>query len=601
MPEPPVSPDTGNNATGAPARSALLQLAAEQRRAGQIPGAVETLKRAETLYPAWGGLFAELGFCCLASSSPLPAITAFERAVALNPYLLEAWSALQGLYGAQGRQSDERRAAGQVAALSNLPGALRTAFQHYLDGELKLAAELVHQHVAAAGEHVEALRLMAKLAAETGAPYDAERFLRRATTLEPWHETARQELATVLLRRHKHAAACEESAKLLELSPGNRAYRTLHATALTSLGDYRQALPLYAQLLQENPRETDLYVAIGDALRAAGKPHEAADSYQLALGSRTVAGRAFWALASLGTHRFTEQQIAQMQQGANDESAAPESRYHHCFALGRALTDRGVPEAARPWYDRGNALKKATIRFRPRALRQTIAQQIATSTAEFFAAHSDFGCASDAPILVVGLPHSGSAWIETLLGNHSRVDAVLQLAHIPRLVRELHSSAPQVRTGYPALLTAERSRQLGEAYLLDAQAYRNGATLRRFVDSTPHNFLYLDLVQLILPNARIIDVRRDPQACSHAIYQELFATDVRFAYSLEDIASYYQAYIELMTHWDRVLPGKIMHLRYEDMIRDFEAVVRRLLDFCGLDFEPTCTVRPAPLREAPLH
>ena len=201
----------------------------------------------------------------------------------------------------------------------------------------------------------------------------------------------------------------------------------------------------------------------------------------------------------------------------------------------------------------------------------------------------DFGCDSPAPIFIVGLPRSGSTLVEQILASHSQVQGTLELADIPRLVQELHASEPAQRLGgYPGVLgalSAAMCKGFGEKYLWDTKPYRtgtDGASRPRFTDKMPNNFQYLDLVQLILPNAKIIDVRRDPMACGFSIYKQLFANGQRFAYSQEDIGRYYRMYVGLMAHWERVLPGKILRVQYEDLVNDLEPNVRRILDFCGL-------------------
>ncbi len=135
-------------------------------------------------------------------------------------------------------------------------------------------------------------------------------------------------------------------------------------------------------------------------------------------------------------------------------------------------------------------------------------------------------------------------------------------------------------------MTAERLRGFGEKYLADTQVYRSGRAF--FIDKNPNNFRHIGLIHLMLPNARIIDARREPMACCFSNFKQLFAAGQEFTYGLEDIARYYRSYVALMAHWDAVLPGKILRAQHEDVVADLEGTVRRLLDFCGLAFEPSC-------------
>ncbi len=575
-------------------RDALCRLAASQRRAGRVPEALETLKRAESLFPPFGGLFEELGLCLLALNTPAPAILAFERAVDLNMCLPESWRLLASLYRAATRLTEAQRADEKAAQLATLPGEIQLACGKFFDGEVGIAEEIVREYVAVHGEHVEALRLLAKIATDAGAAFDADLLLQKALTLAPDHETARLELALLLLKRQKHEPARAQLAKLLAGNPRSYPYRSLYAAALAGMGDYNKALPLYGELLKEAPQDPEILLAIGNALKTTGKTREAIDSYRYAMVAKAGFGEAFWGLANLKTYRFTNTEIEVMQTQEKSSTVAPADRIHLCFALGKALEDRHRFPESFDYYERGNALKKATLRHRPGILERTARQQAAFSTSEFFAARRSFGCDSAAPIFIVGLPRTGSTLIEQILATHSQVDGTLELADIPRLAQELRSSEAGSRLGYPGVLgalTAEMCKGYGERYLRDTTPYRTGnagVPRPRFTDKMPNNFQYLDLVQLILPNAKILDVRREPLACGLSIYKQLFANGQRFAYDLEDIGRYYRMYVELMAHWERVLPGKILQVQYEDIVNDLEPSVRRILDFCGLEFEPAC-------------
>ena len=575
-------------------RDALYGLATSQRHAGRIPEALDTLRRVEKLHPPFGGLFEELGLCFLAVNTPAKAVLAFERALQLNPCLVESCRALRDLLRASGRAAEARRVAAQAEQLAALPAEIRMACSRFFDGEVRLAEDLIRQYIAVHGEHVEALRLLAKIATDAGAEFDAELLLQRALALSSGHQVARHELALVLLKRQKHEQAREQVERLLTISPADRTYRTLYATVAAGMGDYNKALPLYGDLLKETPGDPELYLAIGNALKTTGKTQEAIDSYRYATTTRPGWGEAFWGLANLKTYRFTDAEIALMQQREASATVAPADRYHLCFALGKSLEDCGRFAESFDYYERGNALKRATLRYRPETLERTARAQASFCTREFFESRKAFGCPSPAPIFIVGLPRSGSTLIEQILASHSQVEGTLELADIPRLAQELQSSEPAQRLGYPGVLgtlTAGMCNGLGEKYLRDTAPYRKGkagAPAPRFTDKMPNNFQYLDLLYLILPNAKILDVRREPMACGFSIFKQLFANGQRFAYSLEDIGRYYRLYVELMAHWERVLPGKILRVQYEDVVNDLEPSVRRILDFCGLEFEPAC-------------
>jgi len=235
-------------------------------------------------------------------------------------------------------------------------------------------------------------------------------------------------------------------------------------------------------------------------------------------------------------------------------------------------------------------LKQIEVRYKPQVLEQAARVQAELCTGEFFEARKNHGCSSTAPIFILGLPRSGSTLIEQILASHSQVDGTMELAEIPRLAQNLRSSAlAGPGPGYPqgiAQLNAEICLKLGEQYVRDTRVYRTGRPY--FIDKMPNNFRHIGLIRLILPNARIIDARREPMACCFSIFKQLFAAGQRFAYDLVHIARYYRMYLELMSHWDAALPGAVLRVRHEDLVSDLEPNVRRILDYCGLAFEPAC-------------
>jgi len=460
----------------------------------------------------------------------------------------------------------------------------------FADGEIYDAERVVRQYLLTHGDHVEGMRLLAKIGVELDVLDDAEILLENLLVLAPNHDVARYEYAVVLLKRHKHVRAREEMEKLLKTDPDNRMYRTTHATVCTGFGDYDKALPLYREILAESPQDAELHLSIAHALKTLGQTQDAVESYRAAAAARPYFGEAYWSLANLKTYRFTDAELDRMR---TDEASAEirlVDRYHLCFALGKALEDRGEYAESFIYYERGNALKKTECRYKPEPLERNARLQAAVCNGEFFATRRGFGCESNAPIFIVGLPRSGSTLIEQILASHSLVEGTMELADIPRLVQELQGretthSDPRY-PGVLAKLSAEDFKRFGEKYLGDTAVYRTGKV--HFVDKMPNNFRHLGLIHLMLPNAKIIDARREPMACCFSNLKQLFASGQQFTYSIDDISRYYRMYVDLMAHWDTALPGKILRVQHEDIVDDLEGNVRRILDFCGLEFEPGC-------------
>ena len=571
-------------------RDLLYMLAVAQRYLGRIPAALATLTRLEELHPDYPRMHQERGYCHIGQREAAPAIAAFERAVMLNPALPGSWKALQKLYTMAGRRADADNAGAHVAKLASLPTAIVTARSMFADGEIEGAESLVRRYLLEHGDHIEGMRLLAQIGMKLDVLDDAELLLESVLETAPDYRAARYDYALVLLQRHKHRQAREQIRILRQEGPDERAYRITQASLATELGECEQALREYARLLEETPEHAELHLSMAHTLKTLGRQQEAVEAYRRAAQIRPAYGDAYWSLANLKTYRFTDEELVAMRAAEAAPRTALADRFHLCFALGKALEDRREYAESFSYYERGNALKKTECRYRPEFIERNTRLQIEACTAELFAAHRNCGDPSDAPIFVVGLPRAGSTLIEQILASHSRVEGTMELSDIPRLAQSLQGrESGAERPRYPGVLadlTAEDFRRFGGRYLADTRLYREGKP--RFIDKMPNNFRHLGLIHLILPNAKIIDARRSAMACCFSNFKQLFASGQQFTYSLEDIARYYRTYVELMAHWDRVLPGKVLRVQHEELVADFEPQVRRILDFCGLDFEPAC-------------
>jgi tetratricopeptide (TPR) repeat protein len=573
-------------------RDLLYSLAVAQRYAQQIPQALATLARLEAFHPRYPRLFQERGHCHVAQRAAAPAIEAFERAVQMNPALPASWSTLQTLYRMSGRAADSANAADNVSRLKGMPKEIVTAYSMYADGEIYQAEQLVRRYLLTHGDHIEGMRLLAKIGIDQDVVDDAEFLLQNVLQMAPEHHAARYEYAVALLKQHKHIQAQQEIQRLLALDPDNRVCRATDATIWLGLGHVERAIPLYQQLIKESPRQHELHLSIGHALKTKGSQAEAIDAYRKAADLRPDFGEAYWSLANLKTYRFTDDELVSMRAREAAPTIQLADRYHLCFALGKALEDRGEYAESFVYYARGNALKKQESRYRPNPVERNARLQISVCSREFFAQRRGVGCKSAAPIFIVGLPRSGSTLLEQILASHSQVEGTMELAEIPRLVGTLQGryvDSDSVDPRYPGILTelnSEDFERFGDSYLADTLNYRTGQP--RFIDKNPNNFRHIGLIHLILPNAKIIDARRNPMACCFSNFKQLFAAGQEFTYSIEDISRYYATYLQLMKHWDEALPGAVLHVQYEDVVEDLESHVRRILEFCELEFEPAC-------------
>ena len=571
-------------------RDVLYLIAVSQRYLGRIADALATLERFQVIHPDFGRLFQERGHCHRTADRTAAAIEAYQRAVALNPALLAAWKALAALCHAAGRNDEAAAAAQRAIELERLPPPVLAASGMLNEGDVYGAERILRQFLREHPDHVEAMRLLAQIGVQLEVLDDAEFLLESALVFDPTCHIARYDYAVVLGKRHKHLASLEQARKLLEIDPGNRAFRTVYATACVGLGDHEEALRVYRELLAETPHNPELHLSVAHALKTQGRQAQAIEAYRAAAAARADFGDAYWSLANLKTYRFTDAELERMRQIEAADATKLVDRYHLCFALGKALEDRGEYEESFRYYERGNAFKKSESRFDLGAMERNLRLQASLCTREFLAARAGNGCQRPDPIFIVGLPRSGSTLIEQILASHSQVEGTMELADIPRIVQQLSGRENRdTPSRYPALLrdlTSAQRLRLGEKYIADTRVYRTGKPY--FIDKMPNNFRHIGLIHLILPKARIIDARREPLACCFSNFKQLFASGQEFTYSLEDLGRYYRAYLGIMAHWDAILPGRILRVQHEELVEDLEHHVRRILDFVGLDFEPAC-------------
>ncbi len=557
------------------------------REQGDVAAALALLGELDRQYPQSGRLRQERGDCHRALGDMPSAIAAYCSAVELNDTLVESWQALAQWYRAAGQSADAQRAAACLSKLTSLPAQLLNASSLLNEGELVPAEDLVRDYLRRHGAHVEGMRLLAQLAVKRDVLDDAELLLEKVLELAPDYHDARHELGAVLTQRRRYLPALIHARRLLSIDPANRVWRLLYAKACDGLGQYEEALRAYRQLAADAPDDVSLQLAIAHALRAGSGAPAAIEIFRRATGMPGGTGPGFLALANMKTYRFTDEEVESMQRAQAHPGIGLAENYQLCFALGAALEHRRDYEASFRYYDQGNALKRSELTYNPEIAERNLRLHSQVCTAELFAARQGTGCPRPDPIFVVGLPRSGSTLIEQILSSHSQVDGTLELPEIPRLVHQFRTRREGEPPRYPAVLaelTAQELRAFGEIYLEETRVYRRNAPF--FIDKMPGNFRDIGFIHLILPNAKIIDARREAMACCFGNFKQLFPSGQEYTYNLAEIGRY--NYVELMEHWDRVLPGKILRVRHEDVVADLEGSVRRILEFCHLPFEPAC-------------
>jgi tetratricopeptide (TPR) repeat protein len=447
------------------------------------------------------------------------------------------------------------------------------------ENRLDVAERLLKPHLKEDPFDVAAIRMLAELAGRIGRWRDAENLLRRAVELAPGWTTARANLAIVLGRMGRPAEAMELLDDILAEEPDWVGHWNLKAATLARLGDFEEAIKLYKNVLDQAPRQPKAWMSYGHMLKTVGRQADGIGAYREAIALKPTLGEAWWSLANLKTVKFDEADLAAMQAALTEPGLRDEDRYHLDFALGKAMHDAGRTGEAFDHYSRANALRLKHQPYDPTEITKKVDRSIAAFSAEAFAEHPG-GCEAPDPIFIVGMPRAGSTLVEQILSSHSLVEGTSELPDIPALSCKVQPYPKGVLN-----LSAEERRELGETYLRRAGVQRR--TQRPyFIDKLPNNWLHVPFIQMILPNAKIIDARRHPLGCCFSNFRQHFARGQDFTYDLGDAGRYYFDYVRLMAHVDRVLPGRVHRVTYERMVDDTENEVRKLLDYCGLEFEP---------------
>jgi predicted Zn-dependent protease len=571
--------------------AATLLLGAAHRNCGDPQAAIAVFTALAAAQPASAVIQLELGRALAAQGHAAQARLALERSTELAPDLAPAWRELSMLHAARGDTLACDAAYARFEQLSPEDGRLREAATAIENETLTIADGLLRRALAQAPQDVGVLRLLARVAGEREDYCEAERLLGECLRLAPGYSRARLDLVLLLQRQLKGDPMLPLLERLLALEPDNLRYRALQADAHYLLGRTERATQILQTLVREFPDKEFVWLHYGHTLRSAGAQAAAIEAYRKCIEINPGFGAAWFALANLKTFRFSPDDVRAMQTQLARSDLSHDDRGHFEFTLGEALENARDFAAAFAHYASGNALRRAVIRYDRDDTRHLVERSQALYTREFFAAREGWGFQSPEPIFIVGLPRSGSTLVEQILASHSQVEGTRELTDVLGFTLELGArEEPGKPVTYPqpvAALTATELTALGERYLAQTRPHRLLGR-PRFIDKMGGNFMHVGLIHLMLPNARIIDVRRSPLGCCFSNFKQNYHRGLLFSYSLEDLGHHYREYVRVMAHFDQVLPGRVYRVHYEHVVADLEGEVRRLLDYCGLPFEEQC-------------
>jgi tetratricopeptide (TPR) repeat protein len=578
--------------TSEPSGTLAVALAHAQRLLGTSPGlALQQAEEILRVIPGQRDAILLMARAWEATGDTAAARETLAQLTAQRPGDSQAWRDFADLLHRSGDWAGADVAyLGLVQASINDPVLIGAALA-LREARLDVAETALRSRLKAHPTDIVAIRMLAEIAAQLGRFEDAANLLIRCLELCPGFHEARRNYAQVLQRQERPVEALAEADRLMTVGPNDPANLILRSSILVKLGDFDAGMAGYEAALDLQPRQPKIWMSYGHTLKTVGRRDEGVAAYRRALDQAPELGEVWWSLANLKTFQFQDADIEAMRQQLARSDLGDEDRLHLHFALAKALEDRTHYADAFAHYGLGNAIRHAQLSHQPDETADQVIRAKALYDPGFFASRKGWGCQARDPIFIVGLPRSGSTLVEQILSSHSQVEGTMELPDLASIARRLSGRKEGGDEGqYPeviASLSASDLTALGEEYLTRTRVQRRtGRPL--FIDKLPNNWMHVGLIQLILPNATIIDARRHPMGCCLSGYKQHFARGQRFTYDLADIGRYYRDYVSLMAHFDAVLPGRVHRVIYERMISDTEGEVRRLLEHCGLPFEDAC-------------
>ncbi len=540
--------------------------------------------------PDMGRAYQELGHLNRDLGNEDKAVMHYRQACELNPALLAPWHSLHAYFKKHKNQPGIDHALDQINRLESIPPSLLYIEQILNEGRLGIAELKCRAFLKQNPTHTYAMSLLSEIANRLGYFDDAEFLLEKAVEFRPEDGDLRFKYATILRKKQKFEKTMEQVTILCEKFPDNLNYQAQKASEIIQSGGHEEAIVLFDDILKKNPHNFSTFTSKGHAQKTLGKTDEAIQSYQSAYKIKPDHGEAFFSLANLKTYSFSDSEVKSMgDQVKRVDLSLREKAFFH-FALAQSFEVAGKFDEAFLHFDKGNKIKNDQSQYSIERMDNELQAQIDICDAGFFQDLGEGGHQTKDPIFILGLPRSGSTLIEQILASHSMIDGTLELPNILSIAQSLRGDDIYGKLGnYPKSmksLTPMQRDELGKKFIDDTRMHRSTAPM--FTDKMPNNFRHIGLIHLIMPNAKIIDARRYPLDCCFSMFKQLFAQGQEFSYGLKETASYYNSYVKLMDHWDKVLPNKILRVNNEDVIENLEGQVNRLLNFLDLPFEEEC-------------
>ena len=435
--------------------------------------------------------------------------------------------------------------------------------------------------------HVEAARLLARIAMDHERYGEAEIFLTHALQNAPDYARAWVDLVNAQQQQDKYDEATKSALELLRITPDSPESHMMYAGVIGSAGRHEEAIMAYEKAIALEPEKPGAFSSMAHHLKTIGRQDKAIAAYRQSIAIKPDHTESYWSMANLKTFQFDNEEIDAMQALLLEKDLPDASRVHVYNALGHEYESRKDYPKAFANFSACNQLRRKSESYDPVETENQQEKIIAIFNKKFLD-QTAAEVSEVSPIFIIGLPRSGSTLIEQILASHSQVEGTHELSDLPRTMQSARRKG-SVHKSFPESiehLGLEQWAEIGQDYLKSTQKYRTDRPF--FVDKTPNNFIFAGVLKLALPNAKIINARRHPLDSCFGSYKQLFASGQPFTYDLFELGEYYSEYQHLMEHWHEVIPNFILDVHYEKVVNDLETEVKRMLDFCGLSFEENC-------------
>ena len=567
----------------------LCLLGASLIRQQKPQEAEHTLSRAVRIYSDFSRAHEGLAEALIMQGRLPEALEALERAAELEPGSASIRTKKAKVLTYMGKGDDATREFEESFRLTPHREDLVRGLSLQRMGNVREAEKVFRDVLLKDPANVDALRLLAGVAMRAKQWGDAEMLLDRALELAPDYYQGWMDLGAARQEQDKTEEAVEAFRNVMRLEPHRPNGYASAGTAYAMLGEHDAAMELLLKAVDIDPTNFTALSGMGHVLKTIGKQDEAIARYRECVKYNPDHGETWWSLANLKTFEFDDDDIAVMEKRAARESLVEEQRASFFFALGKAYEDKKDYDKAFEYYSKGNDNRRQRETYDPVQTVDLHDRFIEVFSEEFVAERQGVGCDSNAPILIVGLPRSGSTLIEQILASHPDVEGTHELPDLGRVARSIGYQREDQRV-YPLAipyLDDDEFRVLGEEYLRRTERHRE-TDLPRFTDKLPNNFAHIGFLSLILPNAKVINAKRHPLDSCLGSFKQLFARGQPFTYDQFELAEFYLQYQRLMDHWHAVLPGTVLDVQYEDVVDDLESQVRRILEHCDLPWNDAC-------------